>query len=294
MNNKKRDVLTVIYILGSGHSGSTLLDLILGSHSQIWGCGELQQLPRYVRSEQLTCGCGAPLPSCTFWSAVLEDFQSRSGIEPIRLDLNCPSWRKLFRLPSTERQRLAQQYSAVNYTLFQSIASVCGKRIIVDSSKQAQRLYFLSFHPQLAFKVIHLVRDGRAVVNSFIRKYGRSYRWQAIYRWASPNLMAFWLRRRFHRDNWMQVRYERLARFPEETLRDICRFIGIAYEPTMLQFTKQIHHNIDGNLKVLRSRNSEIRLDQRWKRELHPLDRWAFELVAGWLNALYGGEEGKR
>lgn len=36
--------IRVIYVTGKGHSGSTLLDLILGNHSQIESVGELINL----------------------------------------------------------------------------------------------------------------------------------------------------------------------------------------------------------------------------------------------------------
>lgn len=56
--------IKLIYILGSGHSGSTLTDLILGSHSSIESVGELFQLPEYVSpdsnraDDRRICTCG--------------------------------------------------------------------------------------------------------------------------------------------------------------------------------------------------------------------------------------------
>ena len=39
-----RPPVTIIYIAGIGHSGSTLLDVLLGSHPDICGVGEIGRL----------------------------------------------------------------------------------------------------------------------------------------------------------------------------------------------------------------------------------------------------------
>ena len=54
MKNKK---IQLLYILGKGHSGSTLLDLLMGTHPQIWTLGEAQKFPIDLKKNNL-CGCG--------------------------------------------------------------------------------------------------------------------------------------------------------------------------------------------------------------------------------------------
>ena len=71
---------TLIYITSVAHSGSTLLDLLLSSHSQIAGMGEIKVLSKRVSAAQAahftnpldrTCACGVrPISSCGFWKAV--------------------------------------------------------------------------------------------------------------------------------------------------------------------------------------------------------------------------------
>src|ERR1700683_4878467 len=58
--------MKAVFILGCGHSGSTLLDLLLYGHSQIFGVGELER----SRAEA-TCTCGLPAPECPIWSKAL-------------------------------------------------------------------------------------------------------------------------------------------------------------------------------------------------------------------------------
>lgn len=275
----------VVYILGSGHSGSTLLDLLLGAHPQIWSCGELQSLWRYVASESRSCACGAPVSQCSFWNEVLLRLR-RKNILLTKSDFTCPSWRRIVLLGRRKRDSLAKAYGDVNRELFDGIAAASRKPLIVDSSKQAQRLFFLGRSKSIDLKVIHLMRDGRAVMNSFLRKYGTSHWWRGMYRWMSPNVMALMLRRQFGAERWLNVSYEALATEPEPTLQRICYFLNVVYDPTMLHFKNRIAHNIGGNTRVLTSSLSTVQMDERWKRELKLSYRLIFGLVGGWLNRI--------
>lgn len=275
----------VIYILGSGHSGSTLLDLLLGTHPQILSCGELDNLARYRSSDKHRCACGEPVPHCSFWREVNGCLQERDACLD-RTDFDLPSWRQVILLSRARRNDLARTYGGVNRELFGCLASVNQKSFIVDSSKQAQRLFFLERSKMIDLKVIHLVRDGRAVMNSFLRKYGSARWWRGIYRWTSPNVVGLLLRRRFGSQRWLNISYEGLSAKTESTLTEICHFLDITYDPIMLNFKGRVAHNIAGNSGVLNSPTADIRMDQRWKYELKFRYRVAFGLAAGWLNKL--------
>ena len=57
---------TVVYITSRGHSGSTLLSLILGGHSQVVSGGELKMLIN-AKAESKLCGCHFVTPDqCPF------------------------------------------------------------------------------------------------------------------------------------------------------------------------------------------------------------------------------------
>ncbi len=62
----------VVYIAGSGRSGSTLLDRMLGQMPGVTAIGELAQLWRPGELDKLVCGCGTPVRSCPFWSRVAD------------------------------------------------------------------------------------------------------------------------------------------------------------------------------------------------------------------------------
>lgn len=59
----------LILIGSSGHSGSTLLDLMLGSHPLICSAGEMNRLTLFA--EDRVCTCGATVTQCGYWQRVL-------------------------------------------------------------------------------------------------------------------------------------------------------------------------------------------------------------------------------
>src|SRR6056300_797449 len=75
----------LILIRGLGHSGTTILDTILGKHSSIVGIGEGIRVLRGVKKEgtmpkrlrtkeryELGCTCDNLVPECSVWGKTLE------------------------------------------------------------------------------------------------------------------------------------------------------------------------------------------------------------------------------
>src|SRR5579859_7845615 len=61
----------VIYIAGSGRSGSTIMERVLGEMPGFVNVGELIDLARRARDEE-RCGCGMAFSDCPFWMGVGE------------------------------------------------------------------------------------------------------------------------------------------------------------------------------------------------------------------------------
>src|SRR5579875_1752726 len=61
---------TVVYIAGSGRSGSTLVERVLGGVPGLTNVGELMDLPRRVAPGGERCGCGQAFGDCPFWTKV--------------------------------------------------------------------------------------------------------------------------------------------------------------------------------------------------------------------------------
>jgi Sulfotransferase family len=291
----------LLYILGSGHCGSTLLDLLLNGHSQILSLGEIVTLGRYIalakrtpqQSFQLSYSPSQmgkrkdwmeveshPLDT-PLWMEVRRCYEYASAMPFEQIQLRHPRWSTLL-LSWGEAD--IEKWVRPHEILLSCIHRVSGSRILTDASKFSQRLYLLQRSGRFNIKVIHLIRNGRAVLNSYLRKYG-DFR-IALRRWAGPTLMASYLHRQFKEANWMEIRYEDLSMAPTDTLKVLCTFLGIKFEAKMLDYQRHPYFGIGGN--IMRDRKEQgISLDERWKHELSGKHKLLFTLTAGWLNRLY-------
>ena len=68
----RRSQPTVLFIAGTGRSGSTLLERALGVMPGYVNVGELVDLFRRVAAEDERCGCGERFSTCPFWREVGE------------------------------------------------------------------------------------------------------------------------------------------------------------------------------------------------------------------------------
>lgn len=265
----------LVYILGSGHCGSTLLNLLLNGHSQILGLSEIFIIKDFTKL------VWEKVLRSPFWRDVNQCYEECYGSSLFEVDFSDSSWREIL---AWNRTRLTQ-WAEPNRNLFTCISEKSGQPILVDASKVPKRLYLLQKSKVCNIKVIHLVRDGRAVVNSYLRKYENFN--TGINRWMKTNLAAFALRSQFKNEDWLQLKYEEIAIDPTATLERICNFTGVAYEPKMLNYRSHLYVGMGGN--SMRSRRDEnIALDERWKQELSGDYLVKFNFIGGWLNKFYG------
>ena len=204
---------------------------------------------------------------------------------------------------------------------FLQIARITGKRVLVANKNQR---YFRHLnHPLIEPRFLHLIRDGRAATASMLRKQRAGSMWAAAREWVHDVKRHHRLLRRQRSEQRRSVVYERLVEDTPGELRSICQFIGIDYDPTMLEYWRKTHHPLGGNRGTLlaMARRSGVELteqlpeghklspdapawdrdlayyrdsdparfiDQRWKRELTDRQLRVFGLVAGRLNRRLG------
>src|SRR5919106_327280 len=65
------DPVTVLFVVGSGRSGSTLLDILLGQVDGFFSTGELHSLWWAGILEGRRCGCGLAVTECAVWRRVI-------------------------------------------------------------------------------------------------------------------------------------------------------------------------------------------------------------------------------
>jgi hypothetical protein len=100
--------LRVGYIGGTGRSGSTLLELILGSLPGFVAVGELYAIWSEGVVLNHRCGCGEPFGACPFWTAVGE--RAFGGWKTLDAEalarLQAPAVGRLRQLPGLASRRL--------------------------------------------------------------------------------------------------------------------------------------------------------------------------------------------
>ena len=248
---------TLIYITSVDHSGSTLLDLLLSSHSQIAGMGEIKVLSKRVSAAHFqrwgitnpldrTCACGVrPISSCGFWKAVDGRMRNDAGLGLTALDLYSDD---------------ESTFVAHNRAVLRAIQAVTGRGYIVDLSKSLTRLRRLVDSGVFDVRPLHIVRNPLGVVYSKLTK-----RKLTLVQCARTYNRILLRTRRFlrHREH-LEMSYEALATSPEREVARAVEWLGLDFEPGQMDWAEKEHHHIQGN-HLRRNRDGRISLDRRWE-----------------------------
>lgn len=287
-----RSRLTIVYIAGTGRCGSTILDRILGTLPGVVSCNEVIGVWNNGFRENLGCACGANFRDCSFWSAVVKTAFPNGEPDAARiqeLQWDVSRSRHLPRLlaePSAESRfgaRLAE-YRAALGPLYRAIADVSECDIIVDSSKLPGEALVLAGLPDVDVRVIHVIRDARAVAYSWLRKrHDPGLRRQqdrhgplhtAVY-WSMRNILAEVLKRRLP---YVRVRYEDLMRSPRTELHRLTSAVDVlsgGQAALTGERTVQLEtvHAMLGNPQRFQTGPVELRPDVEWRGALPRVDR---------------------
>lgn len=290
----------VVFIAGFPRSGSTLLGDLLASQYLCEHIGETQRLFRKVGHERprasatprlpdgglrhASCSCGQPLRSCERWSHAFHEVdRSFPGVEPRDLDGAMqhltglrPRWPR--RGPSAGPGR--QSLTSYAETVLSRIAANVGAPLI-DSSNFPKYGELLANAPSLSLRVVHLVRDPRAVVNSRLRSQRQTTSanramWSSLLvdsrRWATANAEANSLARSSAQSSFL--RYEDLVADPRLHLERVAREIGLQKRrgvgdrtPRQGEFHIDRAHVLWGNTNAS-SGLVRVDPDTRWMHEL--------------------------
>lgn len=236
----------IVIIGGCGRSGTTLLRVLLDTHSQI-ACGPESQL-----------------------------------FLPIKVDLNDLSKKFNMNLEILESMQKKSQSKTQFIEMFlNAYLQLMNKKIWADkTSRNIHRLHYILKHFPNA-KIIHMIRNGKDVVSSLKTHRKRMNSagkliptglvmplQDCIDRWllSIKDCMPFCSHK-----NYMEVRYEMLVLNTKKTLNNICQFIGVEYEQSMMNYylidsTSRNPLYFPQNIEATRPISSES-ID-RWKRDL--------------------------
>jgi hypothetical protein len=283
----------VLYVGSFGRSGSTLLGRVLGEAAGAICVGEA----RYVWSRGLLhnveCGCGQPFRSCPLWSAVGEDaFGGWHNLDAQRLARMDHAILLLRTLPLHWAPLLRpgfaaaiEEYVSLLSSLYAAIGRVTGAQTIIDTSKDPNFALLLTRMRGYDLRIIHLVRDSRAVAYSwtrtkrmpspigeqtFLDKFKPT---RIAPRWLIWNaaLRALALRN----SPYVRINYESFVADPQGTLRQLGDFAG---EQLVLSSDRLWdgrvrlgdHHMFSGNPMRADVGWVTMRVDDEWRTKMPP------------------------
>jgi hypothetical protein len=301
--------LRVVYLAGSGHTGSTLLALFMDAHPRIVSVGETsfkRKVQRQGRAN-LTCTCGASYLECPFWQQVFRTVTA-AGFE-----MNPWEWSNDFRYKGNLTHRLLGRYRAnpisgrlqriatrlipgqaarmervrlVNVEFIRAVLHIAGADVFFDTSKRAMRLYQMLQTPELDVKVVHLVRDVRGYVAS-AKKRGEALE-DAARSWRSDREAFEDITRSLPPERLMLLRYEDVCRDPRSWLTRLYDFSGVEPIDPPGSVRSRDHHVLGNNMR--RNESISIRLDESWRTRLTAEEQRRVLDIAGPLHARLGYE----
>ncbi len=257
---KKKNIL---YLLGSGRSGTTLLATILNSTNDISTTGELHQFYTYLQNKS-SCSCGALLNECKFWRLVVKDMDlSKDEIQNFQKRQNNEEGHRY--IPSIILGRKASEdYILSQENLFNSIENHTTKKWVLDSSKYIGRFLLLKQMPSLKLKGIYVIRDVRGVINSFNKQVQTPRKpISTILYYILTNCfgqLVCWMNK-----DVIKVKYEDFIDNPHEHVQRIYNILlDQNHNDDALNDVFQMPHIIGGN-RLKSSKTIKIKKDTAWK-----------------------------
>ena len=271
------------FIVGAGRSGTTLLRLMLDAHPEL----AIPPETHFIHGVVKVCE-GESDPRAAFIETLVThrrwgDFQVEHGelgkrvasISPFNVGDGLRAFYALY----------AERFAKVKW----------GDK--TPAYIQRMRLVH-GVLPEARF--IHLIRDGRDVALSAKDLwFGPNSIEEAAEHWRS--IIDDARKQAPHLPYYIEVRYEDLVSDPETTLRKICRFIHLKWDPVMLAYHEKAEKRLSEIYRDLTDRGGtggvrgedrkaihalavkppQIERIGRWRREMPAADRERFERIAG-------------
>ena len=285
----------VLYLAGSGRSGTTVVNSLLGQLPGCFAAGELRYLWERGVGQDHTCGCGRPFSQCPVWTAVMKRVRDDgTPLDEAAVGRRLLRRLRILRLPLLLLRRAAGRPPVPFHAddghiarLYRAVADETGASVVIDSSKLPPYGLLLSQLPGITLSVLHVVRDPRATAWSWRRVKAsrdrddaglmhRHETWKSSSLWTLWNLLSAFLWRAGS-PQVCRVRYEDFVCAPQETMAAVARMIGA--DPDDLPFVAPDRvqlsptHSVAGNPNRHDTGVVQVRADVEWQSAMPARDR---------------------
>jgi hypothetical protein len=272
--------LKILCITGWCRNGSTIIGNILNEIPGFFHVGELHFLWKNAagKGSNNVCGCGEVLDQCRLWSEILPlgvptGVSAAAHVDTVmRRQRACVrtrhTWRVLSRGLHSEEIR---EHAALMTLTCHAIAERTGARVLVDTTKIPGEAALLPLLEEVTPYYVHLVRDPRAVAESWRQPKQYAYAMPAARStayWLGFNLASQAILRHYPKRS-LFLRYEQFIADPVGTVDVLLQLCGAdpAANP-MQDRTIELHtnHTVTGNPDRFRTGATIIRQqDDSWK-----------------------------
>ena len=278
--------IPIIYLLGAGRSGTTVIATVMNAHPNIQTAGELHQFIGHLLGDK-DCSCGKTLATCEFWRNTSNNFQV--SIKELH------QWKRQIKKQEAHRnipkylfnKREYKDYSRIQELVFTNISKESKGKWILDSSKYIGRYLLLKRSEKLKVRGVYVVRDVRGVIASFKKKVQSSRSpLSAILYYLMINTFAQLV-------SWtdkgvVKVRYEDFMRDPEGVSQQIYGRISPTLDtPISLPSEFEMPHIIGGN-RLRKNKTIRLNFDEKWKKDFSKWQKIVYYCLAAPIMILNG------
>jgi hypothetical protein len=293
--NHKREPLAVdtggeknppaVFILGPPRSGTTLLRVILGGHVQLFS---------------------PPEPELLHFNTMHERQETLSGPHSFYLEGAVRAVMECCRCDVDEAGKIIAGFvrqsktTKAFYRFLQDKIAGDGRILVDKTASYALSLETLMAAEQIFAepKYIHLVRHPYGMINSFKKaRLDRSFfrfkndfppRRLAELTWliCHRNILKF--SKRIPGERWLRIRFEDFVREPQTWAGELCSFLGIPFDPGMLNPYQEKRKRMTDGIKDSSRMLGDIKFHEHQKIDPAVADNWKKDIQADFLSPMSG------
>lgn len=260
-----------IFILSPPRSGSTLLRVILAGHPQLFAPPELHLLS-YETLAQRKAALGNQG----------NGYLLQGTIRAIMQLKNCSA---------EDAQALMQEYETQNLStreFYQLLQGWLGEKILVDKTPTYSTHLDILRRAEAEFEgalYIHLLRHPYGTIRSFeeaklerivpiMHEMSFSRRELAELTWlvSHENILAFLAEIPANRQ--FRLKFEDLVNQPQESVEQLCNFLGLNLQPEMLEPYKDKSQRMTDGVNVVSEMSGDLKFHLHHRIEPDAADRW--------------------